>query len=151
MSVIAIPTDLRHGSEPDALDSLSDRSHDLLTDGSAASWSHLRSEVRALHRSWTALQTTNPPEGLAAEMAAAIEGVETAVTARDRAGIAQAGLDAEFAATDLELQYTDFHEVDHDRIGSWQAQRTLHKAAGNAEAAASDDLIIRSIQDRLAR
>ena len=95
------------------------------------------------------MQATKPPNGLVVEMTEAIKSVDAAVGARDRGAAAQAGLNVELAAADLELQYTDNHEVDQDRIDSWQSQLKLHEAAGNAEAVLSDRVIIRSIRDRI--
>lgn len=148
VSAIAVPTDVVGEKEPDALDSLSDSARDLLDGAESDRWSKLRREVKDIDQSWKQLTADGVPATLETEMQRAVDGLHEAVIARDRAALAQASLDAEFAAMDSELQYTDRAEVDHDRIESWQSQRRLHKATGDTAGVASDRIIIGAIKDR---
>ena len=104
--------------------------------------------MKAIDDSWSHLTADGVPPGLDTEMQAAVDGVHAAVTARDRDALGQAALNAEFAAMDIELQYTDRAEIDHDRIGSWKRQERFDRAGADPAGVASDRVIISSIKDR---
>ena len=150
LSGVAVPTDVRGGSEPIPLNALSDRGRSIYDGAASTSLKDLRSVAAAAHTAWNQLASTKPPALLAANVEGALDELDAALASRKRADIAQAGLHIEFATTDLEMQYTDYREVDHDRAGSWGRQRKLDEAAGDTAAVASDKVIGRSIRDRLA-
>lgn len=149
LSAVAVPTDVRGGAEPSALNTLSDRGRDLYDDAATARFRDLGTLAASAHASWSKLAATKPPALLAANTKGALDELDAALVSRNRAEVAQAGLRIEFATTDLEMQYTAYRDVDRDRLGSWGRQRKLDAAAGDAAAVSSDKVISRSIRDRL--
>ena len=148
VSAIAVPTDTKGAREPDALDTLSDAARDALDGATSDRWSKLRARATAVGGAWDGLRSGGVPATLAEQMQRSVKNLMDAAAARNRAAYAQAALNVEFAATDIELQYTDRSEVDHDRLGSWKRQSQLDQAAGDAAGVASDRIIVAAIKAR---
>jgi hypothetical protein len=146
---VAVPMDGLGTREPKALDKLSDLAYDVRKGAASERWSTVQRLSAKARQSWSTLAATEPPSFLAEQMASAIISLDEAVATRDRDALAQSALDVEFAAIDLELQYTQVTEVDSDRIGLWRVQRRLHTVAGETAAALSDSVIIKAIRDRV--
>ena len=148
-TAIASPTDSVDSREPRALDALSDAARGLIRRAPSKSWSRLRSLVAAAKGSWDELAATELPPRLADQMSGAIDGLDAAVAQRNRSDLAQAAIDVQFAALDLELQYREVDEVDRDRIKNFGKQLLVHQSTGNVAGAASDAVIIDAITRRL--
>ncbi len=148
VSAVAVPTDIKRVSEPDALDALSDAARDALDGAKSDRWSKLRAGAAEVGGAWDGARRDGVPAVLETAMTRSVKDLRNAAAARDRSAYAQAALDIEFAAMDIELQYTDRAEVDHDRLESWKRQKQLDQAAGDAAGVASDRIIIAAIKAR---
>ncbi len=91
VSAVAVPTDVKGGDEPKALDSLSDAARDLLDRAESDQWSKLRRKVAGLDESWSRLTADRVPAGLVTEMQRAMGGLHEAVNVRDRDAFGPSG------------------------------------------------------------
>jgi hypothetical protein len=126
---IAHPADAVAGSAPEALQALHRTSAQLVDAMAAGGPAAPDRALVAMRAAWGGLRSASPPL-LAAQMEAALDGLENAGSAGDDLAIRQAGIDLLQATLDLELRHRAPAAVDLDRMGAWMRQLMLDADAG---------------------
>ena len=146
---VAVPADALSGGVPQTLDALSEgaeRMFALATDGG---WWRVSALLNAMTQDWRDYEATGVPRRLADPMNAALESLEAAIRARDRAEARQASVDVGLAALDFELRYEDRARVDIELIEIWTRQLRIDQQKEDRPGVLSDLETIRAIQARL--
>jgi hypothetical protein len=145
---LAVPTDFLGGRVPEDLDDLSDGAENMVRLARRGGWRDIRSLFEEIEEDWQDFEATGVPPRLAAEMNDAIDALDEAIGARDRAEARQAAVDIALAGLDFELRYEERADIDLDLIEVWSMQLQLDTAARDRGGIRSDLETIRVIRDR---
>ncbi len=145
---LAVPTDFLGGDVPEDLDDLSDGAEEMFDLARNGGWRRIASLFEEIEEDWRDYEATGVPPLLAAEMNDAIDALEEAIDAHDKAQARQAAVDVALACLDFELRYEERAEIDLDLIEVWSLQLQIDMAAHDAGGILSDLETIRLIRDR---
>jgi len=146
---LAVPADSLRRPVPNELGELSEGAGAVFDAVPTARWGQIARTVDSMERPWHRLEKRQVPRFLHRQMDDALDALQTAVDDRHAAGARQAALDVGHAGLDLELRSRPQAEVDRARIRLWEDQLLLDQEAADAGAVAGDQVIIRSIRDRI--
>jgi hypothetical protein len=145
---LAVPVDALPGEAPEELDDLSDAAEEIFQLAQNGRWRRVTNLFEEMVEDWEEYRATGVPPRIAGEMDAAMDALEEAIGARDKAETRQASVDAGFACTDFELQYEDREENDRDLIELWTRQLRIDHQAHDRPGVLSDLESIRVIRER---
>ena len=149
-TAVAIPTDAIGGGAPPAVDRLADSAGALYDTGAAGSWSDLAGLAGDARQALESLAAAaEVPPLLDDQATGALDAVDGAIGRRSRAELREAAVELQQATLDLQMQYEDIDVVDVGRVGAWQRQEAVDRAAGDAGSVRSDRVIIATILDRI--
>lgn len=146
---IAVPTDFLGGSTPDDLDDLSDGADNMFALARSGAWDSIEDLFDEMEEDWQDFEATGVPPLVADEMNDAIDVLDEAISAHNRAEARQGAIDVALACLDFELQYEPRRDIDRDLIEVWTMQLELDKEARDRGGIRSDMETIRVIRDRL--
>jgi hypothetical protein len=147
---LAVPVDALHGPPPAELDALAISARAILESARLQEWETAAATVKRMTAAWASLQTAAPPPLIAARMSDALGALTSAVKARRSGRIAQAAIDVEQSALDLELRYRAPVAIDSARFELWTQQLRVDAAAGNLPGVTGDVAVLEWVYDRFA-
>jgi hypothetical protein len=155
---VAVPNDAVSAPVPAELETLRAGALDAFDSAGSRSWKLAASTLDRMIAAWGAIDESDVPPVLGAQMTEALDELARMIEARggddarqSAIDAAQAALDAAQAALDLELQYRSPAEIDLARFDLWAAQLLVDAAKGDAGAINGDFFTLDYIRDRIAR
>jgi hypothetical protein len=144
---LAVPVDAVGGAPPAELAALTAGARASFDAAGAGRWAAATARVDAMAAAWERTRR-GVPRLLADQMTGALDALDRAVAARDRAEAGGAALGTEMAALDLQLRHRPPAEVDLARLGLWARQLLVDAAASERGAVAGDVATLQIIWDR---
>ncbi len=147
---LAVPTDALSGPVPAEIETLSDGAEEIFELAKTGRWRETAEEAAEMNEAWAAFRAGGVPPMLDAEMNGALDALDAAIAARDKAGTRQASVDVALASLDFELRHEPREEIDLDLIEVWGHQLLVDMRAHDQGAVLGDLATIEWIRDRLA-
>jgi hypothetical protein len=147
---LAVPTDALAGPPPAELQSLPTSAEGILESARVREWKTVSATLGRMNAAWKVLRGGSPPPMIAARLSDALAALARAVRARRSGAIAQAALDVEQSALDLELRHRPPAEIDVARFHLWTQQLRVHAAAKDFAGVTGDVAVLEWIRDRIA-
>jgi hypothetical protein len=147
---LAVPKDALHGSPPAELDTLAIAARAILESARIEEWGTVAATLERMTAAWAKLQTAAPPPLIAPRLSDALSALTSAVKERRLARIAQAAIDVEQSALDLELRFRAPAAIDAARFELWTQQLRVDAAAKDLPGVTGDVATLEWIRDRFA-
>ncbi|MGI9022057.1 MAG: hypothetical protein ACR2HV_02255 [Acidimicrobiales bacterium] len=146
---LAVPIDSLRGRAPVELRQLVEQARTVFRAVPNGNWEQLSDRVDAMDKTWDRYSRGSVPPRLYRQMTSALVALTKAVDKRDAGAARQASIDVGQAGLDLLLRHEPQAGIDRARLGLWDDQLALDRAAGDAGAVAGDRATIRAIAERI--
>ncbi len=147
---LAVPMDAVTGAVPAELTMLSAGAVDAFGAVPSEDWAGASTTAETLTAAWERYRAGDVPKLLVEQMDVALEGLVSAIAAREPAATRQAAIAVDTASLDLQLPFRKTSEVDPSRLDVWSRQVLADVAADDAENVTGDAAVLETIRDRVA-
>jgi hypothetical protein len=148
---LAVPADALAGRAPRELRALIVSARAILESARVEDWETASASLRRTKLPWGTLREGHLPQSISGRLSKTMRALTLAVRAHKPARVAQAAIDVEQSALDLQLRHRPVVEIDKRRFELWTQQLRVHAAANDLAGATGDVAVLEWIRDRFVK